>query len=57
MKNQKIQKLEDIVEPQELLKEDMSLIKGGASVNDCFKCRDFKCKDGEVTLKLNAFEF
>ncbi len=50
-------KIEVIVEPQELLKEDMSLIKGGASVNDCFKCRDFKCKDGEVTLKLNAFEF
>jgi hypothetical protein len=35
----------------------MSLIKGGALVNDCFKCRDFKCKDGEVNPKLNAFEF
>lgn len=56
-KEMKNQKLEVIMEPQELLKEDMSLIKGGALVNDCFKCRDFKCKDGEVNPKLNAFEF
>jgi hypothetical protein len=57
MKSLKNQKMEVIVEPHELLKEDMALIKGGVSMYDCFKCRDFKCKDGEVNPKLNAFEF